>query len=186
MADDLGDSHANSLRQGGALPANSTSSRTAGRIHASLGRTVTVNLFQEFGGMPVRCWIEHSTGTTLAAATNSANFTLTHTPDESGWLKLKIANNAATNVAQRVWIKTIYSAPRDLHAPTRLTLRNVAFLNANTLRFEIDGPSDVLGVIETSLDLSNWNSIATNAVPSPFQSRTNSSSRYFRIRALAQ
>ncbi len=186
MADDLGDSHANSLRQGGALPVSSTASRTAGRIHASLGRAITVNVFQEQGGMPVRCWIEDPSGKTLATSTNSATITLNYTPDESGWLTLKTANAAATNVSQRVWIKASYSAPRDLGAPTRLTLRDAAIQNIDALHFQIDGPSDVFAVIESSPDLTVWNSIATNAVPSLYQTTVNSSARYFRIRAMAQ
>src|SRR2546429_9470883 len=39
MADDLGDSHSNSLGPGGALPANSTAMRTVGKIFAATGKT---------------------------------------------------------------------------------------------------------------------------------------------------
>lgn len=183
MSDDLGDSHASSLRQGGALPTNSVATRTAGRIHAALGRPVTVNLYPEIGGMSVRCWMEDSTGARVAIATNTTSFAITHTPDESGWLTLKVSNTSGTNTGQRVWVKATYSAPRDLNAPIRLTLRDTALESGMSLRFQIDGPSDVRGVIEASSDLTAWNPIATNAVPSPFQTTVSASARYFRIRA---
>jgi alpha-amylase len=185
MADDLGDSHANSLRQGGALPAGSAAPRTAGRIHASLARAVSVNVFQEAGGQPVRCWIEDASGAALAVVTNTSTLALNHTPDESGWLTLKVANAAATNASQRVWVKAAYSAPRDLHAPARITLRD-AELNGASLQFQITGPSEVQSVIEASSDLLNWGPLTTNEVPSLFQTTTTTGHRYFRVRALAR
>ena len=186
MADDLGDSHANSLRQGGALPANSVGIRTAGRIYAALGRPVTVNFYPDDGGMPVRCWIEDEVGRRVAIATNTTSFAITHTPDETGWLTLRIANTANTNASQRAWVKATYHAPRDLNAPKQLALRDPALSGAAALRFQITGPSDVRGIVESSPDLSNWTGIATNAVPSEFEAATSPTARYFRVRALAQ
>lgn len=185
MADDLGDSNLDSLQQGGALPAGSTASRTVGRIYAGLARAVTVNVFQETGGQPVRSWIEDTAGTTLAATTNTSTLTLNHTPEESGWLTLKVANDTTTNSSKRVWVKTTYAPPRDLLQPDRLTLGDTILDNTTTLRFQINGPSDVHGIIESSADLIFWDPIATNTVPSPFQISVSGSQRYFRIRALA-
>ncbi len=45
MANDLGDSHASSLQQGGALPASSTALRTVGKVFDETGKTITVNLY---------------------------------------------------------------------------------------------------------------------------------------------
>ena len=115
MADDLGDSHANSLQQGGKLPTNSTAQRTAGRIYANAGNVVNYKLYPEVNGTSQNIAIYNTSGTLVSQVTgtssSSSPLTGTYTPSASGWLKIKVKNSNATTAGQKVWVNVAYTAP---------------------------------------------------------------------------
>ncbi|WP_460623049.1 alpha-amylase family glycosyl hydrolase [Hymenobacter tenuis] len=111
LADDLGDSHASSLKQGGQLPASSTAYRTAGRIYVAAGKAVTYTLFPTDATRSLAVELVSSTGTILTSKTGTGNLTGTYTPTADGWITLRAKNAVSTNPAQRAFIKATYTAP---------------------------------------------------------------------------
>ncbi|MEW6160917.1 MAG: alpha-amylase domain-containing protein, partial [Verrucomicrobiota bacterium] len=115
MADDLGDSHNSSLRQGGALPANSTALRNVGRIWPAAGEPMRVDVFLQRSGNEVEFRLVHPTGK-IESARGAANFTFNTTPDRMGYHLLQLRNTTTANDAQTVWVKVNYTGVTDLHA----------------------------------------------------------------------
>jgi len=125
LADDLGDSHANSLRQGGQLPVNSKAQRTAGAVFAEASKPISVLLFPAVNGRTQRIAIHNSANTIVASVTgtssNTAPLALNFTPTVTGWYQIRV--NSATNkqAAQKVWVNVTYTAPANVN--TRVALR---------------------------------------------------------------
>ena len=120
MADDLGDSHVKSLKQGGKLPNNSTATRTAGRIYTASGQTITVKVFPEVDGRTLHVAIYDASGTTILAqatgvSTAAAPLTLTHNPSGAKWVTIKVKNANTTQAGQKVWVNTTYTAPASVN-----------------------------------------------------------------------
>ncbi|MEM9022154.1 MAG: alpha-amylase domain-containing protein [Bacteroidota bacterium] len=112
MADDLGDSHANSLGQGGQVPANSTAWRTAGRVFSSPG-TIAVNLFTSDATQNLTVAVFDGNGSTqLATNSGTGNLTLNYSAPADGYYTLKVRNSSAANPGQNVWVRANYTAPQ--------------------------------------------------------------------------
>jgi alpha-amylase len=167
MADDLGDSHSKSLQQGGALPSNSTATRTVGRIFPAWGSTATIQLYPASNGVPIRCWVENAAGAVVANITGTNSFSLAWTAAAAEWHTIRVANGSVSNPNQKVWVNVTYAAPHDLRAPS-----SPAFANDNVTggEFEADvvGPSDVPCILAQSPDLRTWSNLATNSPPFHF------------------
>lgn len=111
MANDLGDSHASSLKQGGALPASSTAQRYVGKIFVQSGKAVTYNLYPSDATRNLA--IKFYNGTTqVASKTGVGTLTGTYTPTFTGWLTIKVNNNSSANPTQKVWVKVTYTSPQ--------------------------------------------------------------------------
>jgi alpha-amylase len=113
MSDDLGDSHPSSLRQGGALPSNSTGFRTAGRFYPAAATTVSID---GFSSNPSPAWtisILDSASNQITNSTGADHLSLVFTPSKADLYTIRIQNAANTNPTQTVWIKTTYTAPRN-------------------------------------------------------------------------
>lgn len=114
MAQDLGDSHEQSLGQGGALPANSTDWRYVGQITVRANETVNyfVNLENSTGGYVISFF--ETDGSTLIH-TDSGNgsgdgsFVSTCSRD----IKIKIRHSDTSTPEQRAWVRMDYIAPLD-------------------------------------------------------------------------
>jgi alpha-amylase len=118
MDNDLGDNHTSSLRQGGQTMANNNSdanARRVGAIFVQSGRpinyTVTrgntahqvvLQLFTATGTTPIHSFT--TSGTTAATAG-------TFTPNFTGWVRMRVRNSLATSPAQKLWVRTTYTAP---------------------------------------------------------------------------
>jgi alpha-amylase len=115
MADDLGDSHCNSLGQGGALPANSTNQRIAGKIFVDAGKVVTYKVFSQIEGTDLTATLWDLNGNKLheiAGATTAASpVTGTFTPSFTGWITVKIRHSNTTQALQKAWVTVAYTAP---------------------------------------------------------------------------
>jgi alpha-amylase len=115
MANDLGDSHASSLRQGGSLPTNSTAERIAGRIYAQAGAPVKILLYPEFNSRSQNIRLFNTTNTIVSQITgtssNTAPLTLNFTPTSTGWYSIRVRNAATNTSAMKVWVNASYTAP---------------------------------------------------------------------------
>jgi alpha-amylase len=141
MDNDLGDSHASSLRQGGQTMANNNAdanARKVGSIYVQSGKPITYvvtrgntahqlvfQLFTATGTTPVHSFT--TTGTT-------ASLTGTYTPNFTGWVRMRVKNSLATSPAQKSWIRATYTAPQVPNTSTNV---------APTGRNENDGSADI-------------------------------------------
>ncbi len=111
MANDLGDSHASSLGQGGAIPASSTNFRVAGKIFVESGKAVTYILYPENATKSLYTGLYNSAGTLLSNKSGLGTLTGTYTPNFTGWITVKVRNNVSTNPTQKCWVNLTYTAP---------------------------------------------------------------------------
>ncbi|RYY67396.1 MAG: DUF1939 domain-containing protein [Chitinophagaceae bacterium] len=111
MDNDLGDSHASSLGQGGALPASSTALRYAGKVFDQSGKTITVNVFPNNTTYSLTVGIYSNTDALLTSTSGTGTLTLSYTPTSTGFYKIKVRNTSTTNPAQKFWVKATYTAP---------------------------------------------------------------------------
>lgn len=112
MSNDLGDSHSSSLRQSGALPANSTTLRTAGQIYCQRNYNITVNTYPSNTTKALTLYIFDESGTAVAVKTGTNNQMLSYNAPSSGWYVIRIKNADASNPEQNVKIKATYTGPQ--------------------------------------------------------------------------
>ncbi|RYZ16680.1 MAG: T9SS type A sorting domain-containing protein, partial [Chitinophagaceae bacterium] len=128
MDNDLGDSHASSLGQGGALPASSTALRYAGKVFDQSGKTITVNVFPNNTTYSLTVGIYSNTDALLTSTSGTGTLTLSYTPTSTGFYKIKVRNTSTTNPSQKFWVKATYTAPL-----TASTATYPARMNTQTL-----------------------------------------------------
>ncbi len=117
MADDLGDNHPLSLRQGGAVPDTSLAWRTAGRIYVAAGQPITYVVTPTDPVRPlVLALLDPAVGGAQAADSvmGVGTLTRTYTPTVGGYKTLRIRNRIATQNGQRAYVKVTYLAPEVL------------------------------------------------------------------------
>ena len=197
MADDLGDSHANSLKQGGRLPSNSTAQRIAGRIYAAANQTITYKLYPEVNGTAQNIALYNTSGTLVSqvsgTSSNTSPLTGTYTPAADGWLSIKVKNVNSTTAAQRVWVNVSYVAPAVVNTRTSPgNLRTLNFTNAseelnlaesklniypnptqNQIYFSFQNISDTEKMLLRLYDLSGREVIAIEATMQDVESKFN-------------
>ncbi|MFM9985901.1 MAG: alpha-amylase domain-containing protein [Flavobacteriales bacterium] len=111
MANDLGDKHASSLTQGGAIPASSTNFRTVGKIYVESGKTVNYVLYPENATKSLYIGLYNTGGTLLASKSGLGTLTGSYLPNFTGWITVKVRNNVSSNPAQKCWVNITYTAP---------------------------------------------------------------------------
>lgn len=116
LADDLGDSNPKSLKQGGALPANSTDRRAAGKIFAGAGKQVSVTLFPSTPTQNLTLILANQCGVAFDSISGTGNLTKTYTPSTNKWIQFFARNTTAGNPAQRVWVNVTYTGPDSIDA----------------------------------------------------------------------
>lgn len=116
MANDLGDNHTRSLRQGGALPARSRAVRNAGKVFAEAGKAITYRLFPSFNTQPITLMLGDQCGRTIDSVSGTGALTKTFTPSATGWYHLRVKNATDTSREQRVWINVTYTSPQEINA----------------------------------------------------------------------
>lgn len=112
MANDLGDSHNSSLKQGGSVPANSTALRTAGKIFAEANKTITLNLFPTNNTRNLTLNLYNSAGTIVKTVSGTGNLTTTYIPTAKGWYTIRARNTGSTSPAQNIFVRATYTAPK--------------------------------------------------------------------------
>jgi alpha-amylase len=122
MADDLGDSHPKSLKQGGRLPEKSTSERLAGSIYVQGGKSISIQVYPEVNGYSQTLNLYNSNNilltTRTAQTTNNAPLTMSYTPTADGWISIKVRNADLQSIGQRVWVNATYTAPAIVNTRT--------------------------------------------------------------------
>lgn len=126
MANDLGDSHCLSLGYGGALPANKTNQRVAGKIFAEQGKAIVYKIYPEVNGLNLTGSIVNADGVVLAEqsgiVSNTSPLTINYTPVSTGWFTIKVRNSTALQAGQKVWCNVAYTAPQVVN--TRVSADN--------------------------------------------------------------
>jgi alpha-amylase len=110
MSNDLGDSHANSLGQGGALPANNTGCRIVGNIFAAPGTVINVNLYPTDTTQNVTVELLKN-NVVVYSQQGLGTITGSYPVADTSWFTAVIKNSTATNKAQTVFVKLNYNAP---------------------------------------------------------------------------
>jgi hypothetical protein len=126
MANDLGDSHVSSLGQGGAIPANSTNFRTAGKIFVQSGKVVTYTLYPENATKSLYIGLYNAAGSLLSSRSGLGTLTRNYTPNFTGWITIRVRNNSSTNPSQRCWVNVAYEAPAVITNANAATANNTA------------------------------------------------------------
>ncbi len=115
MANDLGDSHSNSLRQGGSLPTNSTAERIVGRIYAQAGTPINLLVYPEVNSRSQTIMLYNSSNTILSqktgVSTNTAPLSHNFTPSATGWYSIRVKNATNKTATMKVWVNVTYTAP---------------------------------------------------------------------------
>ncbi|PYJ62499.1 MAG: hypothetical protein DME24_03630 [Verrucomicrobia bacterium] len=181
MADDLGDSHPNSLGQGGALPANSTAMRTAGKIFPATGKTVTINTYPQLSSARCELLVFDNSGAQLTNVVGVGNLTLGYAPPDSEYETIKVHYTEATNASQKILVKVNYTAPTSLK-PTAASFANLKWLTNGQFQFTLNGGLGLSYLVQASSDLTNWSTITTNTAPFDYTDVTadNPSARFYR------
>ncbi len=126
MANDLGDSHVNSLGQGGAIPASSTNFRTAGKIFVEQGKEITYNLYPQNSTKSLYIGLYNPAGNLLSSKSGLGSQTGYYTPNFTGWITIKVRNSVNTNPSQKCWVNVSYTAPAVVTNANALTSANTA------------------------------------------------------------
>ena len=167
MADDLGDSHPNSLHQGGALPANSASLRVVGKIFPAAGKTVALNAYPQFPTNRYELLILSSTGAQITNVVGFGSLSLTFSSPTAEYETIQIHYTEPTNFSQRVWVKVSYTAPTSLR-PTPPSFAGPRWLANRRFQFTLNGGTGLSYIVQTSPDLATWSAITTNTAPFDF------------------
>lgn len=113
MADDLGDSHSNSLQQGGALQPNSLDYQTTGKIFAAEGEQVEFTVYTENADEYVRIAFFDENGTQIHTQQGKGILSGSFSVNYQDWTTIKVRNGSSQNQGQRVWVKMTYQGPID-------------------------------------------------------------------------
>jgi alpha-amylase len=133
MEQDLGDSHCESLGQGGRTPDNSPNQRVVGKIFVkgntnvsyivtpgSAGNSLTFELYQLDGTL-----LYTISGTTVTALTGN----YLNTVDQ--WITMKVRNTASNTLGQKCWVRLTYHAPESVNTLTTSAATTVSIWTSN-------------------------------------------------------
>lgn len=113
MANDLGDSHCQSLGQGGETPDYSTNGRVVGKIYAEGSSKVIFKVFPGSPGDSLTIDLYDLQGNLLKTKSDSASFISDSlTASTTQWIVLKVRNSDTTNVGQKCFVQVTYKAPK--------------------------------------------------------------------------
>ncbi|HFA50322.1 MAG TPA: hypothetical protein ENJ95_15020 [Bacteroidetes bacterium] len=112
MDDDLGDSHCQSLGQGGRTPDNSPNQRVVGKIFAEGGTSISYEVTLGTPGTSLTFEMYDLDGNLLQTAAGSgATVSGTYSNPSTRWVCMKIRNTAGNTAGQKCWVKMTYTAP---------------------------------------------------------------------------
>jgi len=131
LSDDLGDSHCQSLGQGGRLPNNSCNYRSVGKIFAAANEPVLGELFPNDASRDLTFSFFDLQGKRVATSSGSGLLKLNYIPISDGWLTLKIRNTSDTYPGQDVVVRASYIAPKVVDTDQYSPANKVAIWTGN-------------------------------------------------------
>ena len=131
MADDLGDSHCQSLGQGGRLPDNSCNYRIAGKVFIAAGQDLKAELFPTDETHKLTLSLFDLAGKRLRTTSGNGNLSLTYTSPTDSWISIKARNANSGYSGQKVFIKASYAAPRVVDTKAHNPSNKVSFWTGN-------------------------------------------------------
>lgn len=112
MANDLGDSHPFSLKQGGRLPDFSTATRTAGTIFNRMGK-MRVQVFPTNPSDPITLILADASGENhLDSISGTGTLTKVWNTPIAGWFTFKVRNATGVQIGQECFVRATYGTPR--------------------------------------------------------------------------
>ena len=111
MANDLGDSHASSLQQGGELPANSLECRVVGKVFPKANSTISVELYPLFSSLSINLLLVDSNCNVVDSISGIGNILHDFNIADESWYTIKIRNSTPNQMGQKCWVKVNYEAP---------------------------------------------------------------------------
>lgn len=114
MANDLGDSHCNSLGQGGALPGSSTVQRLVGKVYADAGTTVDYVVTPTDNAQTYILSFYNISGSLLHSAEGTGSLTGNFNTSNTEWISVKIRNKTDTESGQNCTVRISYQGPESV------------------------------------------------------------------------
>ena len=111
MADDLGDSHHASLKQGGKLPNLSKECRVVGKVHSESQSTMTIELYPLFNNLSIDILLLDSNCNIIDSVSGSGDIIHDFNIINEDFYTIKIRNSTENQMGQKCWIKVTYQAP---------------------------------------------------------------------------
>ena len=111
MADDLGDSHPGSLKQGGALPDQSRDCRVVGKVHVKDSSIISVELYPELSSLSIDLILLDGNCNPIDSISGTGNLFYDFYVSEEDWYTIRVRNSSDTQDGQGCWVKVNYNAP---------------------------------------------------------------------------
>ena len=139
MEDDLGDSHCQSLGQGGRTPNNSPNERVVGKIFSKQGSSVSYTLFL---GTPANSLtlefydlagnlIDIGGGMFATYSGSGTSISGSFTNAVTRWITIKVRNTSAATAGQKCYVRVTYEAPETVNT-VDFSAQNTAYIwNSN-------------------------------------------------------
>ena len=111
MEDDLGDSHCQSLGQGGRLPGSSVGQRVAGKIFVEGGTSISLDISPTDANQSITAYIANREGVVLKKVEGLGSLTTSFIVPSTDWYVIKIRNTTAANPGQKCFVRVTYEGP---------------------------------------------------------------------------
>ncbi len=132
MENDLGDSHCNSLLQGGRTPDNSPNARVVGKIFVNNGSQIT---YRDSLGTPgtgqIIAFYDLAGNLLHSASGSGAVISGSFTNTATRWISVKIRNAASNTPGQKSWIRLSYNAPATVSTAAYPSANQIAIWTSN-------------------------------------------------------
>jgi hypothetical protein len=103
MSDDLGDSHAASLQQGGKLPNQSKDCRVVGKVHADAQTNINVELYPLFNNLSIDILLLDSNCNAIDSVSGIGDISHDFAIANEDWYTIRIRNSTDTQLGQKCW-----------------------------------------------------------------------------------
>lgn len=112
MANDLGDSHSQSLQQGGALPSNSLECKVVGKVFAKANDTLKIEVYPESSTLGLEVFVLDSACQSIDSLSGTGPIFFNIQSNYDGWYSIHLRNQTAQQPGQKAWVKVNYMAPQ--------------------------------------------------------------------------
>jgi len=111
MANDLGDIHPGSLKQGGALPDQSEDCRVVGKVHVVDSSSISIELYPQYSTLSIDIILLDSDCNPIDSISGTGNILHDFYVDDEDWYTIRVKNSTDTQSGQNCWVKVNYQAP---------------------------------------------------------------------------